>query len=128
MRRWRLRALVLTLLGGCQVAGAAPIDALLSVEDVNSRTKVQLAMQETLGASSITLASTAFSKESLLTLAPGASQKIGRPDADARTPGPPEQFRLQLLDGHCALLRVRTGTSIPLVDVLCHPVGIEAGD
>lgn len=127
-RRCLSLALVLTLLSGCRVAVAVPIDALLSVEDVHSRTIVQMAMQEALGVSSITLARDAFSKDSLLTLAPRASQKIDRPDADARTPGQPEQFRLHLLDGHCALLRVRTGTSIPLVDVLCQPVGIEAAD
>jgi hypothetical protein len=120
--------LVLTLLSGCRVAVAAPVDALLSVEDTYSRVIVRRAMQDALGVSSITLAKDAFSKDSLLTLEPRAFQKIGRPDADARMPGPPEQFRLHLLDGHCALLRVRTGVSIPLVDVLCQPVGIEAGD
>jgi len=128
IRRWLSRALVLSLPGGCQVAGAAPVDALLLVEDSRSRTIVQEAMQDALGVSSITLARTAFSNASLLTLSPGASRKIGRPDADARMSGPPEQFRLLLLDGRCALLRVRTGASIPLVDVLCQPVGIEAGD
>ena len=128
IRRWLSRALVLTLLGGCRVAGAVPVDALLSAEDSHSRTNVQKAMQDALGVSSITLARDAFSKQSLLTLAPRSLQKIGRPDADARMPGLPEQFRLLLLDGQCALLRVRTDTSIPLVDVLCQPVGIEAGD
>lgn len=121
-------ALVLILLSGCRLAVAVPVDALLAVEDVQSRTVVQMAMQEALGISKIRLARDAFSKNSLLTLEPRVSRKIGRPEADARIPGPPEQFRLQMFDGHCALLRVRTGESIPLVEVLCQPVGIKAGD
>lgn len=123
-----LTGLALILLSGCQLAVAVPNDALLGVEDVQSRTVVQKAIQETLGVDRITLATDAFSKDSLLTLEPRVFQGIGRPDADARMPGPPEQFRLQMLEGHCALLRVRTGESIPLVDVLCQPVGIEAAD
>lgn len=120
--------LVLTLLGGCRLAVAVPVDALLAVDDVQSRASVQMAMQEALGIRSITLARDAFSKNSLLTLEPQVSQGIGRPDADARMQGRPEQFRLQSVAGHCALLRVHTGVSIPLVDVMCQPVGIEAGD
>lgn len=128
MRRWLATALVPVLLGGCCLAAAVPVDALLAAEDARSRIVVQTAMQETLGVSSISLARDAFSRDSLLTLEPRVTQNIGRPDADARMSGRPEQFRLQIRDAHCALLRVRTGVLIPLVDVLCQPVVIEAGD
>ena|GEM_PF-3563119 len=114
--------LVLALHGGCQVVTEVPIDALLGQDDVDSRARVQTAMQEAIGVTRITLAADAFGSDSLVTLEPRLAAGIGQPDTDARIPGRAEQFRLQILDGHCRLLRVRTGESIPLDEVLCQPV------
>ncbi len=122
IRRLRTLMLVLALHGGCQAVTEKPVDARLGEDDVVARARVQTAMQEAIGVPRINLARDAFGSDSLLTLEPGAFAGFGKPDTQARMPGRPEQFRLQTLDGHCLLLRVRTGQSIPLVDVLCQPV------